>query len=63
MWSQCKAQTGASEIGSHSPPKVATLGISLLLRLRAAIDAARHPELAADLDHLIAVAEERAWTL
>jgi hypothetical protein len=54
--------TRASAEGSCSP-KVATLGIALLCELRAAIDAARHPVLAGELDYLIAVAEERSWGL
>jgi hypothetical protein len=63
MWSQCKTHPGATEVGSESLPKVATLGITLLCELRAAIDAARHPMLAGELDYLIAVAEERSWGL
>lgn len=63
---QCKGQTDAAGTGSHSPPKVATVGITLLHDLRRALrgaDCAEIERLSAELEQLIAAAAERAWAL
>jgi hypothetical protein len=45
------------------PPGMALVAIATLRELLAAIDPTTYPELAADLEYLIAVAEERSWPL
>jgi hypothetical protein len=69
MWAGGLVTQSDTEHGDgtqYHAPEVVTLGATLLRELRAALHGGTHAQierLTADLDRLIAVAEESAWPL